>query len=408
MSKMYLHYDNLLVFNKKELVFLVVCALIVDEYKERDIKKITYGDLRIFVFFEDSPSEFKDATELIISAYNRLKGNDLLYNCINLLINVITENNIHIFVDFLKSIKLETYSFPDQLFKYVSNKSDCCHKYFKNYLTFVHRDYFDDIYDSDILDDLLFDKKKLKDRLRILCLSTSYSNNALWGLYANKFNGFCFQHDRDDILESVRNNYKSKNIILICEDWVHYKKNDSSLILCEIYNNDLKKVINAIKSEVFKCFYKEKSWSFEKEYRFIVLGNFDEKDFLEMPTNYTSYFWYNLDDKKICASFNMDDFYYQRFIKSVGVWFLLSYLTKRVLKEENETSYLSRTDYERWTSYIDSVCYDDRTILELLDYIKNNCLSKETKNAGNVSLKKQKQLLEKLISHSKNQINTRI
>lgn len=389
-------YDNdSLVFNKREFVFLIVCAIIINAYKNKNkkISEIEYSEGRIIVILDDLSIEYSNIFEIIASTCERLSDGGLLYNLIDLLIKTINKENIDIFVKFVNSLHLKTTIVPDQLFKYVSNKTDYYYKLFKNTLTFSNRDCFDDIYDSDIPDDVFFNDKKLKDVLRILCLSTSNSNNALWGLYANKFDGFCFQYDRDDILESIERNYPQKRIVLICEDYVHFDENDVSLILCTFIDSSLANAIDIIKNQVYKCFYKDKSWSFLEEYRFIILSNCKEEDYFEIPINYSSYYYYVKKEPIEIRRYN--DLIDEGFINSTGVWFLLTYLYHSLIKD-TETRYKNRNDYEKWISYINKKILDKYTILSLLDYIDNNCLKKDTKNDGGVTLQEQKDFLNEI------------
>lgn len=195
-----------------------------------------------------------------------------------------------------RRIENHTHNLPHRkLYKYISNKSDYLHLYFKNKISFADSGQFDDIFDCVHL------KQNIKNRARILCLSKCNNIPAMWGTYANKFNGFCFEYNCEDIVDSIASttNY---DVSIILGNEIFY--DDKELIDIEIHKSleekqNVKRFIKILKG----CFKKDSSWNYQKEYRFITFANKKyEKPFPDydiIPTNY--YFW-DLENKILKVS----------------------------------------------------------------------------------------------------------
>lgn len=177
-------------------------------------------------------------------------------------------------------------------YKYISNQSNYLGNLFSCKISFVEREQFDDIFDSCTLDE------QTSQRTRILCLSINNEIPAMWGLYANSFNGFCFQYDLKEILSSVAASVEYKNVLILGNKVIYGNKPLLKSEICKI----LEKTIN-IKSyinKMLKCFSKHESWEFQKEYRFFAFSQNNYKSafpyFVLQPEKY---FYWDLVNKKI-------------------------------------------------------------------------------------------------------------
>ena len=377
--------DAFLVFDKDGFAFLFLAAAIYRSEEEKEINGIRFSEGRFFYSidvngYEEVPSSLFD---------NVIEKESLSLDAIiDLLNETITLGNVAVFKDFLDSLPIEIKEI-NPLYKYVSNISDHFHYLFENRISFSHRDYFDDIYDSDIKDDVFFLNEKLKDKLRILCLSQRNDIAPLWGLYANKFQGFCFQYDSKDIFNSIRKNYKKKDVLLVCQDEVSYGPIPTKVIPF-FFDQTIKDAFIKIRKEVTKCFYKHASWKFEQEYRYVVLGNFNNKDYLIMPLKYKSFYYY--DTNKVCGPILFD----RKKLDSMGVWFFLTSLYSLKIKP-NEKRYKNRDDHPRWFNQVKNIDKNKKFLaIKYLEYLEYS-LKKDTKNDGNVTLAEQKLFIKELL-----------
>ena len=170
-------------------------------------------------------------------------------------------------------------------YKYISDEAPYLHQFFDSKITFVSNTTFDDIFDCAFVTN-----KDLLKCTRLLCLSEQNDIRALWGLYSNKFHGFCFEYSGERILNSLSNERK----FVACYDQVTYGKRimiKQSVKVC-LGNSRLKTdLIDALKMFV-SCFWKESSWRFQKEHRFLLLKDYFDKDYHSITCEPISFYTY--------------------------------------------------------------------------------------------------------------------
>ena len=88
-------------------------------------------------------------------------------------------------------------------YKYLSDTSKYLTNYFKGDVSFATPSEMNDIFDCAFEQSINNKKTIAKTDTRVLCLSKEKNIESMWGLYANRFNGFCFEYNLDDIIKSL-------------------------------------------------------------------------------------------------------------------------------------------------------------------------------------------------------------
>ena len=199
------------------------------------------------------------------------------------------------------SIELSNYDFKDEeinqtLYKYVSNESPYAFNFFQGKLFFADKKNFDDIYEPDIRSDK-FDKN-----FRVLCLSRSNSINAMWGTYANKFKGYCFEYLTTDLIKSMQEQFctDDKHKLTFCYGNIRYK--NEKLPYGNLFygiSNETKQMIKDVCNEFILLFEKENSWQYQQETRFVVIKDYILEDFYELKTKMKVFYCHKIDSVKL-------------------------------------------------------------------------------------------------------------
>lgn len=277
-KKAYTNNGNIKIFKLNLEKFIIVLFSLLLK-KEVEIPKD-----RDKVYLFDKELERLNNNDFILSSFDNEPPFFLLNRCFEFLSEAISSG-----VSLLKKIN-ENNSFflPKYLYKYVSDESKYIENLSKGKLSFVEREQFDDIFDACCLD------AHLSSRTRILCLSKHHKIHAMWGLYANKFKGYCFRYSTKDLIENILNDTKNGITILLGNKIIYTKS--TSIFTPEIFK-EIKKYTNVSKfiNKLILCFKKENSWKFEKEYRFIIysdIGFF--KPYVDFSFNPLGYYKWDL------------------------------------------------------------------------------------------------------------------
>lgn len=130
-----------------------------------------------------------------------------------------------------------------------------------------------DLYPLKKLKYIFYKSTKITDNnCGIFCTADSQSNEVLWSLYGDAFNGICFEYDEKDILSEIIKTNRAK---LIIYGNVKYTLN-LPIYLNNIFSIFISRYALVILRTIYLCFYKYTDWKYEKEKRYLVV--FDEKD----------------------------------------------------------------------------------------------------------------------------------
>lgn len=282
-------------------LFLTICSALFDIYGHENISKIKLtDDENILISLNNKTNdvfELKDAHPelMFVLETESVSIFDSLSNCIDLIKRNITPLT-------LKKLEWERYvKIPKSLYKYVSNRCSYLDYFFKGTISFVHKNTFDDKFDCEVKD--FFLNEKLVDKMRVLCLSLSREIKAMWGAYANGFNGFCFSYVGKNIIESIYSSTNKRQLYFICCNEVSYNGVIKTFKFEKNLNKGLKTAIDRVKQAIYGCYSKDQSWSYQKEYRFIVLGDFSNfnENYVNFEIKPSSYFYidepFNMVDK---------------------------------------------------------------------------------------------------------------
>lgn len=392
--------ERLFVFNKSEFVLLLLASIIISKNKDAEIRSLYYGDGRIYINNEEiNPDDF-------IHYFDVLRSSDPLNGVISILLENVTFENLRIVYEFIHSFDLDFKALPSKVYKYVSDQSNYLSTFFQKELSFSNKNFFDDIYDCDVVDNEFFRNESLNDKMRVLCVSMEKDNKALWGLYANKFQGFCFEYDRNEIWASIEQQSSGSKILFACEGEVEYDDSFISTISRYFYDRGVRVEIERLSTVVHRCYYKDHSWSFEKEYRFIVFGDLAASHW-SLQIAPSAYSFYDI-EKKCEKSFQIDynkprtiDGKYNVMdgdtLNSIGLDFFLSYLYS-VTISANEGGYKKRRkNLSQSCRIIERRKNDCDLMFEWLNY----CVFLRTRFSDNslISIKNQRQYPIKLIVH---------
>lgn len=183
-------------------------------------------------------------------------------------------------------------SFQSTYFKYLGDEKNQSRIDFDNYhfFSFSNPKKFNDYFDCA---DVIYDKVKVEtdwkgqdlscsDRLRVLSLSKRNDNHALWGVYASQYKGICVELSLKDTVSAISRQGSTYDVV-ICGDVVYQKKQYQVL-------NAPKQILGLptgriiyLNSLIQSTFSKYSDWSFEEEFRVLLLLNkTDKKDFLQI------------------------------------------------------------------------------------------------------------------------------
>lgn len=202
---------------------------------------------------------------------------------------IIIENNIE---------QLEQYNIvldDDELYKYTFNLRTYLDAIYDSKVFFVNKNTFDDIFDCNVLRK----HDEIMARTRILCLTDDKDIKAMWGLYSGSFKGACIEYHLHNIISGVLD---KKNVPIFCYDDVKYEQLQNPSIRYVFLNGFAKKgrkQLEELSKIVDQCYYKDESWSFQKEKRMMILSSGKMNDFEAVDCHPSKVFKYNLKDKEI-------------------------------------------------------------------------------------------------------------
>ena len=145
------------------------------------------------------------------------------------------------------------------LYKYYSNINYALNDIKKGEVYLSSPESFNDGFEATVYDED-FAQYNITENLHILCLSPSFSNQSMWGVYANSEMGVCIGYDVPDyLLNNVR--YTNEKITKTSIDEAITKAHVPQDVIIPIHNISIRKKSALIKSE---------DWLHEKEYRIIL------------------------------------------------------------------------------------------------------------------------------------------
>jgi len=125
----------------------------------------------------------------------------------------------------------------------------------------------------------------IKEDFRILCLAQNPKDILMWGYYGNGGTGVCNTYNSIILKQDIENSFKNEICIY---DLVTYSSDDT-LPSISSKNKDLQ---DNIFQYIADCvFTKYKAWSHEEEFRFVLIDNDFEEDYLAMQTTVKNHYF---------------------------------------------------------------------------------------------------------------------
>jgi len=212
---------------------------------------------------------------------------------------------------FLNSKELQR---PSSLFKFYRPTQLNLNSLVERYLFFSHPSNFNDPYDclSHQHEEIKSSSDESKvhiENLGVCCFSTERDSMQMWGHYTDSYKGFCLKFNNNDDFMQYQECLNIKSNVLYLNNFLSDHPNFTEAIQGvddRITIKDLNEWIKDFVKYYYHYCSKDKTWSYEKEYRMISLC-------AEKCNRKLSFLKTNL--KEIYIGYNMDESYFNLLVQ---------------------------------------------------------------------------------------------
>lgn len=287
---LFLEYENLIEFEKCILVFALYKEFNATKYdlnydEDSSLKECVFliNDLEYGIIFDDKSIRFYgDNDSRIYEKYINIirNKNNILDNYINKMLKSGFNNDYDDIFDRINSFEVKSKF----VYKFYSEKSIICDEKLKKIknrnVTFSHQKYFNDPFDCKSLKSTMIPNINV-DNFRIFSCIKEYKTNVypeniknilMWAHYGDSFKGYCFEYNFSSLMSQLRKKTSCLpgHSIVIRGD-VKYGKKPENVGLFPFKNSNFQRIVNTI-------FNKCDVWSYENEYRIVVINDSFSKE----------------------------------------------------------------------------------------------------------------------------------
>lgn len=132
---------------------------------------------------------------------------------------------------------------------------------------------------------------KYRNFYRVFCSTRKYDIRPMWAHYANNSTGFCVEYSSESVIKGIKAGSLCSKYLIFVGDVIYLDTHKFKKISIRPARrkNKLQKYFKLAKY-IRAAFIKEDSWSYEKEFRFVIFSDFKDKTGIEVQADVNCFY----------------------------------------------------------------------------------------------------------------------